>query len=112
MWSFNNLSFVKKAQEHLYFLRRQTREWYVQSGLLNCFYRCVIVSVLTCSITVCYTELLYLRQDSTAAGGKEGRCEVSGRICLTPSMDCLHSSHLKHPSQVKQIHEQPLLTDD
>lgn len=52
-WSLNSSSLVKKTQHCLYFLRslkRTTRH----TAFLNCFYRCVIESILTYCVTGWY----------------------------------------------------------
>ncbi|KAK3528513.1 hypothetical protein QTP70_001717 [Hemibagrus guttatus] len=52
-WTLNTTQLFKKAQEQLYFLRR-LRKFGMPLKILNNFYSCVIVSVLTNCITVWY----------------------------------------------------------
>ncbi|KAI4896076.1 hypothetical protein NFI96_027208, partial [Prochilodus magdalenae] len=50
-WSNNTSSLVRKAHQRLYFLRRLRRAG-LGSSVLTSFYRCVVESVLCCSINV------------------------------------------------------------
>ncbi|KAI5608791.1 gastrula zinc finger protein XlCGF28.1-like, partial [Silurus asotus] len=53
-WQQNTSALVKKkAQQRLYFLR-SLKKSYLSPGILTCFYRCIIESILTNSITVWY----------------------------------------------------------
>ncbi|XP_054649717.1 uncharacterized protein LOC129190933 isoform X1 [Dunckerocampus dactyliophorus] len=52
-WSHNTQQILKKSQRRLYFLRR-LRKFGMSTTILSCFYRCIIESVLTASITVWY----------------------------------------------------------
>ncbi|KAI5102149.1 gastrula zinc finger protein XlCGF28.1-like [Silurus meridionalis] len=52
-WHQNTSALVKKAQQCLYFLRSPKKS-YLSPGILTSFYRCIIESILTNSITVWY----------------------------------------------------------
>ncbi|KAF7690822.1 hypothetical protein HF521_011119, partial [Silurus meridionalis] len=49
----NTSALVKKAQQRLYFLR-SLKKSHLSPGILTSFYRCIIESILTNSITVWY----------------------------------------------------------
>lgn len=55
-WSLNTKSILKKAQQRLYFLRRLKKFGLSTKALVN-FYRCIIESVLTFTITVWYGSM-------------------------------------------------------
>ncbi|KAK3507241.1 hypothetical protein QTP70_012140 [Hemibagrus guttatus] len=52
-WSVNASFLVKKAQQHLYFLRRLKKAYLCSKILVN-FYRCTIESIITNCISVWY----------------------------------------------------------
>ncbi|KAK3519981.1 hypothetical protein QTP70_010107 [Hemibagrus guttatus] len=52
-WHLNTSTLVRKAQQHLYFLRR-LKKVHLSPKILTNFYRCIIESILTSSITVWY----------------------------------------------------------
>ncbi|KAI5109292.1 gastrula zinc finger protein XlCGF28.1-like, partial [Silurus meridionalis] len=52
-WQQNTSALVKKAQQRLYFLR-SLKKSHLSPGILTSFYRCIIESILTNSITVWY----------------------------------------------------------
>ncbi|KAI5627509.1 gastrula zinc finger protein XlCGF28.1-like [Silurus asotus] len=52
-WQQNTSALVKKAQQRLYSLR-SLKKSYLSPGVLTSFYRCIIESILTNSITVWY----------------------------------------------------------
>uniref|UniRef100_A0A3Q3G1R3 Reverse transcriptase domain-containing protein n=1 Tax=Labrus bergylta TaxID=56723 RepID=A0A3Q3G1R3_9LABR len=63
-WSTNTSSLVKKAHQRLFFLRTLKRH-HLSSAVLMNFYRCVIESILTSSVSVWY-----------------GNCSVADRMAL------------------------------
>ncbi|KAF7695636.1 gastrula zinc finger protein XlCGF28.1-like [Silurus meridionalis] len=52
-WHQNTLALVRKAQQCQYFVR-SLKKAHLSPGILTCFYRCIIESILTNSITVWY----------------------------------------------------------
>jgi hypothetical protein len=55
-WNVNTNLIVKKCHQRLYFLR-ELKKFHLSKSVLVSFYRCVIESVLTFSITVWYNNL-------------------------------------------------------
>ncbi|KAK3549098.1 hypothetical protein QTP70_031891, partial [Hemibagrus guttatus] len=58
-WSLNTSSISKKAQQHLYFLRR-LRKAHLPPTILTVFYRGTIESVLSSCITVWFGNCIFL----------------------------------------------------
>ena len=62
-WELNGVNIVKKPQQRLYFLRRLRSFGLTTQVMLN-FYRAVIESVLTFSISVWFGSIIYTQKET------------------------------------------------
>ena len=93
-WDIHRSMIVKKAQQHLYFLR-ELKKFGVSQKVLTRFYRAIIESVLTFSITVCYSIATQWDKESL-----DRIVKVATKLigCDIPSMESLYSVRLIHKS--------------
>ncbi|KAI3362572.1 hypothetical protein L3Q82_001607 [Scortum barcoo] len=91
-WSKNTSCLIRKAHQHLYFLRRLRRAG-LGSSVLTSFYRCVVESVLSSCIIVWHgscsaAEKKALQRVVKAAQRTVGRTKVSAYYLASSCINC------------------------